>query len=48
MDALEERAKERAYHLEALVALQAGSWIVTQERDARVMDLHQNGFEWTG
>ena len=41
MDALEELVKERAYHLEAPVELQAGSWIVTQERDARVMDLHQ-------
>ena len=41
MDALVEQARERAYHLEALVVLRAGSGTVTQEREARVMNLYQ-------
>ena len=40
VDALVEQARERAYHLEALVVLQAGSGMATQEREARVMDLY--------
>ena len=41
MDALAEQAKERAYHLEALVLLRAGSETATQEREARVMNQYQ-------
>ena len=39
VDALEELVKERAYHLEALVELQAGSGTEAQERGARVIGL---------
>ena len=40
-DALAEQAKEKAYHLEALVLLRAGSETATQEREARVMNQYQ-------